>query len=178
MGLFGVRVNGIPRWQSGSTSAPIQTKTGLAVNSSAGAVTVYHAGTPTAADQELVALRFTANFGEVGTEKVGSGSSRAFRVKSANAILFNTAGADAWQVDASAGNLRPASSAVTPQIGSSVTPIGNVYLAAAAKLDFGQTVSTFAQTATMTNGPRAANPVTWVEVSYNGGASTGRMPIW
>lgn len=45
------------------------------------------------------------------------------------------------------------------------------------KLDFTVAASTFAQTATITNGPRAANPVNWVEVSYNGG-TTGRIPIW
>ncbi len=38
-------------------------------------------------------------------------------------------------------------------------------------------VSTFAQAATLLNGPRAANPVTWVKVGYSTG-STGRMPVW
>jgi len=36
--------------------------------------------------------------------------------------------------------------------------------------------STFAQTATITNGPRAANPVAWVEVFVAG--SSGRVPVW
>jgi hypothetical protein len=43
-------------------------------------------------------------------------------------------------------------------------------------VDFRQTASTFAQTATMTNAPRAANPIAWVEVKVSG--STGRMAIW
>ena len=43
-------------------------------------------------------------------------------------------------------------------------------------VDFRQTASTFAQTATITNGPRAANPVAWVEVKVAG--STGRVPVW
>lgn len=43
-------------------------------------------------------------------------------------------------------------------------------------VDFRQPASTFAQVATMTNGPRAANPVAWVEVMVAG--STGRMPVW
>ena len=46
------------------------------------------------------------------------------------------------------------------------------------QVDFPGTASTFAQTATITNGPRAANPVNWVKVKYNSGASSGRMPIW
>jgi hypothetical protein len=43
-------------------------------------------------------------------------------------------------------------------------------------VDFRQSNSTFAQTATITNGPRAANPVTWVEVKVGG--SSGRIPVW
>lgn len=42
--------------------------------------------------------------------------------------------------------------------------------------NFGQPLSTFAQTATITNGPRAANPIAWVEVQVNG--SSGRVPVW
>lgn len=179
MGLFGVLVNGVPRWTSGSTTAPMQSKSGVAVTSSGAAVEVYNAGAPGAADAERLAMRWTANFGELGTEKIGSGSSRALRIKSANAIVMNVpAAGDIWQFDAAGGNLRPASSAVTPSIGATSTPVGSLFLAATAKLDFGQTASTFAQTATLTNGPRAANPVTWVEVSFNGGGSTGRIPIW
>jgi hypothetical protein len=44
--------------------------------------------------------------------------------------------------------------------------------------EFSQAASTFAQTATITNGPRAANPVHWLEVTFNNGASSGRIPIW
>ena len=43
-------------------------------------------------------------------------------------------------------------------------------------IDIRQTASTFAQTATITNGPRAANPVAWIEVKVSG--STGRIPVW
>jgi hypothetical protein len=46
------------------------------------------------------------------------------------------------------------------------------------RIEFAPAASTFAQTATITNGPRAANPVNWAEVTYNNGASTGRIPIW
>jgi hypothetical protein len=43
-------------------------------------------------------------------------------------------------------------------------------------VDFRQANSTFAATATMTNGPRAANPIAWLEVKVSG--STGRIPVW
>lgn len=43
-------------------------------------------------------------------------------------------------------------------------------------VDFRQPGSTFGSIATMTNGPRAANPVAWVEVKVAG--STGRVPVW
>lgn len=46
----------------------------------------------------------------------------------------------------------------------------------ALEVDFRQAASTFAQTATITNGPRAANPIAWVQVRVNG--TTGRMAIW
>lgn len=36
--------------------------------------------------------------------------------------------------------------------------------------------STFASIATITNGPRAANPISWVEVFVAG--SSGRVPVW
>ena len=64
-------------------------------------------------------------------------------------------------------------------IGSSIglTVLNSSRVNVIGKLDFTVAASTFAQTATMTNGPRAANPVNWVEVSYNGG-TTGRIPIW
>ena len=64
-------------------------------------------------------------------------------------------------------------------IGSSIglTVMNSSRVNVIGKLDFTVAASTFAQTATMTNGPRAANPVNWVEVSYNGG-TTGRIPIW
>lgn len=42
---------------------------------------------------------------------------------------------------------------------------------------FTPAASTFAQTATITNGPRAANPVAWARVLYNE-TSSGRIPIW
>ena len=45
-------------------------------------------------------------------------------------------------------------------------------------LEFSAAASTFSQSATITNGPRAANPVSWHEVTYNNGASTGRIAIW
>jgi hypothetical protein len=35
-------------------------------------------------------------------------------------------------------------------------------------IDFRQAASTFAQTATITNGPRAANPQAWLEVKRGG----------
>lgn len=179
MSLFGVRVNGVPRWTGGSTNAPTQANTGLAVVSSAAAVAVYNLGGPGTADQERLAMQFTANFAEVGTDKAGSGSSRNLRIKSAQSIVFQNANADAWVIDNSnPGVLRPASSAVQPAIGSATVPIGGLFLAAGTKLDFGQTASTFGSIATITNGPRAANPVAWVEVSYNAGGSTGRIPIW
>lgn len=43
-------------------------------------------------------------------------------------------------------------------------------------IDYRQAASTFASIATMTNGPRAANPVAWLEVQVNG--SSGRIPVW
>ena len=63
------------------------------------------------------------------------------------------------------------------RMGSSQNTLA-VMLNGDATLSFSAAASTFAATATMTNGPRAANPVHWVEVKYAGGASTGRIPIW
>lgn len=176
MAFYTVLVNGVPQ-SVGSTSAPLQTSAGVAVTSSGGPVAVYNLGTPGAANYERAVLQFNANFAEIGTESAGSGQNRSLRLKSSGGILVNVTGSDRWFYDSSAA-LRPASSAASPDLGSSNVPVGNVWLAPTKRLDFGQTASTFAQTATITNGPRAANPVAWVEVSYNAGASTGRIPIW
>lgn len=60
-------------------------------------------------------------------------------------------------------------------IGADSTTAGTIR---AGTFEFSAAASTFAQTATITNGPRAANPVSWVRVTFNNGGSSGRVPIW
>lgn len=179
MSLYSVLVNGVPQFVGGSTAAPLQSNVGVAVTSSGGGVAAYNVGAPGASNYERTVLEWTGNFGELGTEAGGTGSTRSCRVKTLGTLILNAGGADKWQVMGGGnGAFLPTSSGIQPDLGSSNIPVGNLWLSPTKRLDFGQTASTFAQTATLTNGPRAANPVAWVEVSYNAGGSTGRIPIW
>lgn len=172
MALFGVRVNGVPQW----TGATVQAVGGVAVGSSAQAVAVYNVGnSTTTTTYERVGLDWAANTAVVGVEKGSAGTARSLRVQAAGAggaVIFATNGTDNWAV-VSGGELQPQSSG-TYDIGDSTNAIRDLHINR--YVNFTPAASTFAQTATITNGPRAANPVAWVEVKVAG--STGRIPVW
>jgi len=170
--LFGVRVNGVPKFFGGTT--PIQSQGGFAVPSSGGAHEVYNVGSPGTTDFEKGVVRWNANVLEVGEEIGGAGSARTFRLKAPTAgpINFRVGAADIWTLNVS-GHVTPLSSS-TFDIGSSALTIRDIHVGRF--VNFQPAASTFAQTATITNGPRAANPIAWVEVQVNG--SSGRIPVW
>jgi hypothetical protein len=173
MSLYGVRVNGVPKLTGGI----FQSAGGVSVPSSAGAVQVFNVGTSTNAAYELGTMRWNTNVLELGEEIGGGGSSRDIRIKSGGNILFAGGnGSDAWFFSR-AGVLTPNSSNAA-DIGSTGNTIRDIHIGR--YCHYAQVLSTFAQAATITNGPRAANPVTWVEVQYGtaGAESTGRIPIW
>jgi hypothetical protein len=110
-----------------------------------------------------------AGFGGLSVELVGG---------SAGTIGLSSAASIGWE----SGTIGTAQDTIIKRIGPNrlqlfdgSTTAGTIRLGVP---EFSQAASTFAQTATITNGPRAANPVTWLEVSYANGASTGRIPIW
>lgn len=161
MGFFGVvRVNGVPRFTTGQVVVPDgqslapglgfagQTTLGL-IRDGANSITVTRNG--------LEYLSFNSGVGVAAELSRGYGW--------ANSTASTSA------VDTFIG--RSAANTVSFQDTVATTNASTVLLGS---VDFRQVASTFAQTATITNGPRAANPVAWVEVRVGG--STGRVPVW
>lgn len=160
MGLFGVRVNGVPRFTGGSEQFPAGTSAipGVAI------------GEP------------NSGFWQRGSGIIGltlAGTHHADFARSGGNVWASVASdvAVGW----SSGDPSSAAPDVTIvreapntlKIFNGSTAASTVLLGA---IDFRQTASTFAQAATILNGPRAANPVAWVEVRVSG--TTGRIPVW
>lgn len=147
MGLYGVRVNGRMAF---SMTAGTAGAPSIAFTSNKG---IYYDGTGVAVTQ-------------AGTQAVGF----------TNAAMALANGFPlAWSATApgSADLFATREAANTLKLFDGSTNASTVLLGA---VDFRQVASTFAQAATILNGPRAANPVAWVEVRVSG--TTGRIPVW
>src|SRR5581483_5543343 len=160
MGLYGVILNGVPQ----TVGAPVTAAAGVSVPSSVQTVAFYNAGASTAVTTyERNIVGWNANTAELGAEKGSAGSARSVRVKAAGsggAIILATNGTDNWAV-LSGGELQPQSSG-TYDIGDSTNAIRDLHINR--YLNFTPSTTTFAQTATLTNGPRAGNPTAWIEI--------------
>lgn len=158
MGFFGVvRVNGVPRF-----GMPIVVTDGSANSPSIGF----------ASQPGLGWYRSAAN----QIALANSGASTPPPVSMDQGINISASGQLVWtgsSATAAGTAVLRQEAANTFKFYDGTTNASTVLLGA---VDFRQTASTFAQTATITNGPRAANPVAWVEVKVLG--STGRVPVW
>lgn len=157
MGLFGVTVNGQPRFN----------------------------GTILAGDGtgSLASLGFTSEpdigFIHVSANTMGFINAGAVQALFQNNLIqLGSGGSFAWCTTADASGaaadtkiIRQAANTVEFFDGS--TTASTVLLGV---VDFRQTVSTFAQTGTLTNAPAGTNPTAWIEVRVGG--STKRIPAW
>ena len=159
MAQFGVRVNGSPRWVGSNVQLPAGTLTAPGVSVGRPGLGFYQPSANTIA---------FAN--DAATNNPPISFSQGIGLSSGSQLV--------WTATNSTANGQTVIQQIAAnrlQIFDGTTTAGTIRQGIP---EFSQTASTFAQTATITNGPRAANPVTWLEVTFNNGASSGRIPIW